>query len=127
MGTKDINRALAAAIRETVEDMGLDKREYQPNGRLWGRAKRVLDAGAPITKAATLAVEAEAARREGMDVHAFMRKQTRVRKAPVTQVPEAFRVQAERVRKGEVMRDSRGRIVSRETQELVEFLTGASV
>lgn len=122
MTTRERNRRLAQAIRDVVKAEGLDARLYQPNGDLWARAKRVLAKGAPVEVAAWHAVHAQSqATVDRIAPVAQVPTPTRKKNAR-RNVPEAFRAQQERVRKGEVLRDSKGRIVSRDVQEAVEAL-----
>lgn len=105
---KATNRALAAALRS----YGLT-----PNGEVWNQAKGLVKEGLTPKQAARLvrstlsATEQDVARTKG-----------RVTKAPVAQAP--LPAQAQRVKDGKVLRDAKGRIVSREIQEALELING---
>lgn len=104
MTTKQQNRTLAALIRAYG---GV------PNGDTWATAKARVKDGASLETAAFAAVTriTEAAV-----------TQAPAKKAPKRKSPKVTPVQAQRVARGEVMRDTKGRIVSREVQSMVEEL-----
>lgn len=109
------NRMLAAKLR---------KQDITPNGVAWAEAKAVMshliDEG--LTPATASRAAAKAVAKAG--------DYTKPEPAPVAQAPtpkaepkaKALPTQAERVARGEVMRDSKGRIVSREVQEAWEAI-----
>lgn len=114
------NRLLAIHMRE--EDV-------MPNGDAWDEATVIrdtlLEAGETLPKACRMA--ASHVRMWGTALQPKAAPDVRpkdVEEAPVTQVqePKALPAQAQRVARGEVMRDTKGRILPRATQEAWEEL-----
>lgn len=101
--TKALNRALAAKIREF---------DGVPNGATWKVAKDALAKGAHIETAALC----------GVLGHGYVPVAQHVEEAPIAQVetpkkrrsPKVMPVQAQRVQAGNVERDAKGRILSKE-------------
>lgn len=126
--TRTVNRALAAAIRA---------QGGTPNGDTWATAKARLSEGATVQVAALLAcapvVEVQQEPVSQAPVCADCENELALWDAAIGDLadvgewettcthtderPKALPVQAQRVQEGKVMRDARGRIVSREIQQ----------
>lgn len=111
------NRLLAIHMREE----GLT-----PNGDAWQEATVIrdtlLEAGETLPQACRIA--ASHVRMWGTALQPKDAPDVRPEQAPVTQVqePKALPAQAKRVQEGKVMRDAKGRILPRATQEAWEEL-----
>lgn len=102
--TKNRNRSLACLIRAYGET---------PNGDVWARAKEALANGASLESAAFIGVSGFTS--ANVSQAPAPKEAPKKRKSP-SRMP----VQAQRVREGKVLRDAKGRIVSRETQRALE-------
>lgn len=131
--TKATNRTLAAALRAEG---------ITPNGEPWSAAKDMLAQGLPPQAAARL-VRSTLPEREQVKAMARKRAQAtkagtpkrrltpeeiargikalpKVEHAPVSQAPKRTPQRAQDVKAGKVMRDAKGRLMSREAQREIE-------
>lgn len=106
------NRKLAAALRA---------RKLTPNGQTWADAKALVNEGVTPKRAASVIAALHAQEPE----LAALRE--RVVSAPVSQTSDPKRKlssRAKEVRQGKVLRDAKGRLVSREVQQALELVNG---
>ena len=138
MSKSERNKSLARHLRN---------RGFTPNGQVWADAKKALSEGFTPKQAARLAASTQPAEAQesaysrtvdrlavekGLvaqvdteDTEFARALETQVREEVASSEPDeerAIPAQAQRVARGEVMRDAKGRIVSREVQEAFEVL-----
>lgn len=110
---KNINRTLAAALRA----YGLT-----PNGQVWTDAKALVAQGFTPKQAARLV---RSTLPDAEQEAAIAKVKGRIERAPVTQAPTPERKlssRAQEVKAGRVLRDAKGRLVSKDIQEALEIL-----
>lgn len=108
---KNINRTLAAALRA----YGLT-----PNGQVWTDAKDMVAEGMTPKQAARLV---RSTLPDAEQEAAIAKVKGRIERAPVTQAGERkLSSRAKEVKAGRVLRDSKGRLVSREIQEAIALV-----